>query len=271
VHRLYVPHTSRSALEIIDTEQRRVVASVTGLEEIKGIALTSDPNTVFTSQAGGRVSVVDVSGARVLDTIQTGGEPDAIEYDEPKDLIAVSLGDLKKLAFIDRTTHKVTATVDLPGSPELMAIDVNSGKVYIAIHDKDEIGVVDPATLDVNPIYKGCDIKAPTGIIFDESQGLMFVASTKQLNIVDVLVDKCKGAIDLGSGTDQIAFNRHRHHVYTANGGSGNITVVDSVSLLPLGIVGTGPGASTIAADNSEDNVYVAVARSGVIAVFHDP
>ena len=271
VHRLYVPHSSRSALEVIDTDQMRVVASVTGLPEIKGIALTSEPNTVFTSEGTGTVSVIDVSSAQVVDTIQTAGSPDAIVYDQPKDLVAVSLGDAKKLAFIDRSTHKVTGTADLPGNPELMSVDPKSGDVYISIHDKDEIGVVDPTTLEVNPIYKGCDIKAPTGIIFDDSQGLMFVASTKELNIVDVLVDKCKGAVDLGSGTDQIAFNAHRHHIYAANGGSQNLTVVDSQSLQPVGVIGTGPGAGTVAADPTQDNVYVAVARTGEIAVFHDP
>jgi DNA-binding beta-propeller fold protein YncE len=119
--------------------------------------------------------------------------------------------------------------------------------------------------------YKGCDIKAPTGLALDPQRGLLFVAGTAQLNIVDIVIERCLGVVDIGHGTDQIGFNPNTHHVYTADGGSKYMSVIDSATLKPLGVVGTGPSAATMAVDPNTNTVYVAVKRAGIIGVYHDP
>jgi len=269
---LYVPHTSQNALDIIDTKARKVLASIQDLPGIKGVALTSDPAVVFTSNgAEGTVGVVDVSQMKVLSKIRVGGKPDAIEYDPVHDVVAVSLGGPKGVALVDRATYRVKGTVQLPGDPELMAMDRKAGRLFLAIHDKDEVVAIDLGSGEVRSEYKGCDIKSPTGVAYDPEQERLFVASKGQLNIVDLLLDRCLGTVDIGSGTDQIAINPHTHHLYTANAGSKNLSVVDIVTLKPLGIVGTGPGAATLAVDPTTDRVYVAMGPSGIIAIYHDP
>jgi DNA-binding beta-propeller fold protein YncE len=165
----------------------------------------------------------------------------------------------------------VTGTLDVPGKPELMAVNETAGVVYLAINDKNSVIAIDPVSRSITKTLKGCDIKGPTGIAFDADQGLLFVASSPQLIIVDVVIEQCKGVVDIGKGTDQIAFNPHTHHVYTANGGTKDISVVDSISLKPLGVAGTGRGAGTMAIDPTTDMVYVMAARSGIVGVYHDP
>ncbi len=270
--RLYVPHTSANSLDVIDLRDSKVLGSVRDLPRIKGVTLTADPALVFTSNGGdGTVTAVDVEQLRALNKIRVGGRPDAIDYDPLHDLVIVSLAASKKVALIERKTSKVAALIDLPGDPELMAVDAKGGKVYLAIHDKDSVVAIDVGRREVVSTYRGCDIKAPTGVAYDSEQGRLFVASKGQLNIIDVLLDRCLGVVDIGSGTDQIAINPHTHHLYTANAGSKNLSVVDIVTLKPLGIVGTGPGAATLAVDPTTDKVYVALGPSGLIAIYHDP
>jgi DNA-binding beta-propeller fold protein YncE len=270
--RLYAPHGSNDALDIIDIKAGRLAGSVPHLAGIKGIAVTSDPDLVFTSNGGdGTVAVVDATRLEVVKTIHVGGKPDAIEYDPIHDAVVVSLGPTKDVVFIDRTTYKELGRVTLPGQPELMTVDRQAGRIFVAIHDRDEVVVIDGGTLAITFTYRGCDIKAPTGIAYDPDQGRLFVAGTKQLNILDIVLGRCLGVVDLASGTDQIAFNAHTHHVYAANASSKNVSIVDSPTMKPLGIVGTGRDAGTIATDPTTDRVYVAVARAGIIAVYHDP
>jgi YVTN family beta-propeller protein len=124
--------------------------------------------------------------------------------------------------------------------------------------------------------YKGCDIKAPTGVVLDPDNQRLFVAdaivhTANVASVVDVLLDKCLGTVDIDHGPDQAAFNGHLHHLYVANNGSNNLSVIDTVSLKPLGVVGTGKLAATVAADPATDTVWVAVARAGIIAEYHDP
>lgn len=269
---LYVPHTSQNALDVIDTKAGKVLASIQGLAGIKGVALTPDPAVVFTSNGGeGTVGVVEVSQMKVLSKIRVGGKPDAIEYDQIHDVVAVSVGGPKGLALVDRATYKIRATVELPGHPELMAMDRKAGRLFLAIHDKDEVVAIDLGSGEVRLEYKGCDIKSPTGVAYDPEQERLFVASKGQLNIIDLLLDRCLGSVDIGSGTDQIAINPHTRHLYAANGGSKNLSVIDIVTLKPLGIVGTGPDAGSLAVDSTTDRVYVGMAQSGFIAIYHDP
>jgi DNA-binding beta-propeller fold protein YncE len=269
--RLYVPHGSNNTLDIIDVKTQKVVASVSNLPGIKAAAFTPDSDLVFVSNPMSEVTVLDASTLQIVDHIKVDGSPDAIEYDPVHDLILAGLGSTSKMAFIDRSSRKVTGTIDLPGKPELMAVDKRSGLVYLAINDKNEVVQIDPASRTIIKHYRGCDIKGPTGVALDLSQQRLFVASGTALVIIDTLLDKCLGTVDIGAGTDQIVVNEHTHHVYAASGGSKNVSVIDTISLKPLGVAGTGPSAGTIATDPTTDRVYVAVAKAGIIAVYHDP
>jgi DNA-binding beta-propeller fold protein YncE len=269
---LYVAHTSNSTVDIVDVRTKMVAGSIPGVAGVKQIAITPDPNIIFASaSAAGAVLEIDVDARKVLATIPVDGSPDAIDYDPVHDYVVVCLGGAKKVAAIDRKTLKVAGTIDLPGAPELVAIDPQAGRAFVAINDQDSVAAIDLGALRVTSIYKGCDIKAPTGVAYDPAQARLFVADRGLVSVIDVLVDHCLGSVDIGNGVDQITINPQNHHLYTANGGSRNLSVIDIVSLQPLGEQGTGPSGDGVAADPTTSMVYVIVGRAGIIAAYHDP
>jgi len=230
--------------------------------------MTSDP-------ADGMVAVVDVAQRKIVKLIDTGPQPDAIAYDPLNDLVVVALASSNTVKLIDPHTYTAVATIDLPGSPELMDVDPTQGRVFLAINDKDEVIVIDVKSRQITTTFKGCDIAIPTGVAYDPDQQRLYIASrpgnNRELNVIDTLLDRCLGVVDIGFGTDQLAFNSHNHHVYAANGGSKNLSVVDGAALKPLGVVGTGPIAKSVAVDPTTDRVYVLVGRAGIVGVYHDP
>ncbi|HKV30707.1 MAG TPA: hypothetical protein VJT14_06805 [Candidatus Dormibacteraeota bacterium] len=276
VGHLYVAHSSMDAMDIVDIKANKVVGSVSGLRKIHAVALTSDPNIVFTSDpADGMVAAVDVAQRKVLKYVDTGPQPDAIGYDPTNDLVVVALASTNTVKLIDPHTYTVVATIALPGSPELMDLDPTGGRAFLAINSKDEVIIIDVKARQITTTFKGCDIQIPTGVAYDPDQQRLYVASrpgnNRELNVIDTLLDRCLGVVDIGFGTDQLAFNKHNHHVYAANGGSKNLSVIDAVSLKPLGVVGTGPIAKSVAVDPTTDLVYALVGRAGIIGVYHDP
>jgi YVTN family beta-propeller protein len=275
--RLYVPHGSNNALDIVDAGSSTYIGSVQGVSGVKGIALTSDPNIVFTSNGGdGSVSVVDIQALKVLSTIKVGGAPDAIAYDPVHSTVLDSLGSGNSVAFIDEKTRTLTGTLSLPGSPELMAVDPTQGRVFLSINDMAEVVVIDPGSRSIVTTFKGCNINSPTGLVYDADRQRLFVVnsivhSANVVSMIDVLLDRCLGTVDVDHSPDQAAFNPKLHHVYVANGGSNDLSVIDSDSLKPLGVIGTGRQAGTVAADPTNDRVFVAAPIAGLIAVYHDP
>jgi len=276
VGRLYVSHSSMDAIDIIDVKTNKVSGSVSGLFKVHAVALTADPNIVMTSDpADGMVAVVDVAQRKIVKLIDTGPQPDAIAYDPLNDLVVVALASSNTVKLIDPHTNTAVATIDLPGSQELMDVDPTQGRVFLAINDKDEVIIIDVKSRQITTTFKGCDIAIPTGVAYDPDQQRLYIASrpgnNRELNVIDTLLDRCLGVVDIGFGTDQLAFNRHNHHVYAANGGSKNLSVVDGAALKPLGVVGTGPIAKSVAVDPTTDRVYVLVGRAGIVGVYHDP
>jgi YVTN family beta-propeller protein len=275
--RLYVPHESNNALDVIDADSDKYIGSVQGLAGIKAVALTSDPNIVFTSNGGdGTVAVVDVQAMKVLTSISVGGAPDAIVYDPVHSTIVDSVRGPDQVAFIDEKTRALAGMLSLPGSPELMAVDPFKGQIFLSIHDKSEVVLIDPVSRSIMTTFKGCDINSPTGLVYDSDRQRLFVVnsiahSANVVSVIDVLLDNCLGSVDVDHAPDQAAFNPHVHHLYVANAGSNNLSVIDSASLKPLGVVGTGRQSASVAADPSNDRVYVAAQIAGIIAVYHDP
>jgi DNA-binding beta-propeller fold protein YncE len=269
---LYLAHLSANAVEIIDIKSGKYVGSVGGTTDIKGIALSADPNIIYTSDgASQKVGKVDVTQRKLVKEIDVGGSPDAITYDPVHDLVLASLVNIHSLAVIDAKTDTVKANIALPGAPELTALDPKTGNLYQAITDQNEVVLIDIAAQQITYTYKGCDINAPKGIVYDADQGRLFVASKAVLSVIDLLVDRCLGSVDIGSGSDQLAINPARHHVYVPSSGSRNMTIVDSNTFRPIGQVGTGPAACCVAVDPRTDNIYVTVGRAGILAVYHDP
>src|SRR5207245_8675044 len=207
-------------LEVIDVRSRKLVGRVAGLVSIKAIALTKDPNIVYTSESSGSIGVVDVPGLKLIKTLDLGGSPDAIEYDPVHDIVLVGLASDKKVAFLDATAVTLLGTMSLPGSPELMTVDQTTGVVYLAIHDLNEVVKIDPVNRSILKTLKGCDIKAPTGVAYDPDQCLLFVASSGNLAVIDLVIEQCRGGIDIGRGNDLIAFTSHTHYDSTTVGGS---------------------------------------------------
>jgi DNA-binding beta-propeller fold protein YncE len=210
-----------------------------------------------------------------LKYIDTGPQPDAIAYDPTNDLVVVALASTNTVKLLDPHTYAVVATIVLPGTPELMDVDPTGGRAFLAINSKDEVIIIDVKARQITTTFKGCDIQIPTGVAYDPDQQRLYVASrpgnNRELNVIDTLLDRCLGVVDIGFGTDQLAFNKHNHHVYAANGGSKNLSVIDAVTLKPLGVVGTGPIAKSVAVDPTTDLVYALVGRAGIVGVYHDP
>ncbi len=276
---LYLAHLSMASLDIVDIKSRRVIGSVSGTTDIKGVALSSDPNIVFTSDGASQsVGVVDVQKLQLIKQIPVGGSPDAIIYDPGHDVVLASLANIHSLAVIDAKTYGVKASIALPGSPELTALDVKGGRLFQSINDLDEVVVIDIASQQITTTYKGCDLNGPKGLVYDADQGRLFVANAPTLksgspvvSIIDVLLDRCLGSVDIGAGPDQVGLNPGRHHVYVASSSARNISVIDSKSFQPLGVVGTGPSAGSVVVDPRTDDVYTTIGRAGVVAIYHDP
>src|SRR5207302_11422797 len=173
---LYIAHLSAAQVDIVDTKAQSVIGSIHGTTDVKGIALSADPNIIYTSDGATQtVGKIDVAKRKLIKEIPVGGSPDAIAYDPVHDLVLASLVNIHSLAVIDAKTDAIKADIALPGAPELSAVDPKTGNLYQAIIDQNEVVLIDVVALQITSTFKGCDLNQPKGLAYDPDQGRLFV------------------------------------------------------------------------------------------------
>lgn len=144
---LYVSHgTQVNVINKITGDSVGIIENTTG---VHGIAFDAANGKGYTSNGRlNNVYVFDMNTNKVLATIQTGQNPDAIMYEPFCKKIITCNGRSKNLSIIDPVQNKVTDSIDVGGKPET-AVSDGAGKIFVNIEDKNEIVAIDTKTFKV--------------------------------------------------------------------------------------------------------------------------
>jgi serine/threonine protein kinase, bacterial len=151
-HRLYVTNQTDGTLSVIDTSARTTVATVRVGTSPKGVTVDADTNTVYVANfEAASISVIDATTNTVRTTVQTGNYPFAITVDAVRKLLYTAntppLTDPTRpvsAAAIDTRTFASTVITGVGKIPGALALDIDSGALYVADYDGGKVYVVKP-------------------------------------------------------------------------------------------------------------------------------
>jgi DNA-binding beta-propeller fold protein YncE len=111
------------------------------------------------------------------------------------------------------------ATIDLQGRPQQIAWDPTQHVAYVAVEDRSEIVVLDPANAS-QPITKRFKVEAsqPTGLAFDPSSRKLFVAVRYAVLQMDPDAGVEVARAPAAAGTDTLWFDDASKRLYAAAG-----------------------------------------------------
>ncbi len=266
--RLYVAHGSR--VEVLDTVTGKVIGQISDTPGVHGIALAVDYGHGFTSNGADRsVTMFDLPTLRPLMVIRyTGVKPDAIEYDpETRHVFVVNGGATSDLTIIAPDTGAIVGSVSLQGGKlEQLAFD-GHGRAFVNDEDQSAVQVFDTHALKPMARWSVAPGEGPTGIAYDATHHRLFVAcGNRQLIALNADSGAVVATLPIGAEPDGAAFDRGRNLIFVSNR-DGTLTVVheegpDRYTVLQN--VATGPGARTMALDNTSGRIYLPSARFGV-------
>ncbi|MBV9242380.1 MAG: YncE family protein, partial [Acidobacteria bacterium] len=184
--RLYVSHGSQAV--VIDTATDKVIGSIPKTNGIHGIAF--GPEYGFTTNGrDNAVTMFELSSMKVMSTIPTGKNPDALVYDKATNRVFVFTPGSNDCTVIDATSGKVAGTVALPGKPEF-AVSDEKGKVYVNLEDKDSIVEIDSKNMKVLNTWSIAPGDGPSGLAIDNKTHRLFAACDGQMVAVDANTGK---------------------------------------------------------------------------------
>lgn len=263
-NKLYVSHgTQVNILDKMTGDSLGVIPNTIG---VHGIAFVPSLNKGFTSNGRlNTVTVFDLTSNKILDSIPTGENPDAIFYDDYSKKIITCNGRRKDLSVIDPETDKVTATIALTGKPET-AVSNGEGKIFVNNEDKSEIAVVDITSNKVIANWPISPGEAPSGLSIDKKNNRLFAGCDNKLLMVGDATDgNIIAKLPIGDGCDGTAFDSSSGIVYSSNG-DGTLTVLKEISknnYKVLENIQTKRGARTLCVDPDSHYIYLPTADFG--------
>ena len=291
-HRYYLADRTNKAIDIFDTRTDKYLGRVAGFVGFDKSNDNAGPNGVVTANSGSQiwagdgdstVKVIDVKTMKIVDTIKTGGEAraDELGYDPKDQIIAIAnnADEPPFLSFIStKPGHKILGKLVMEhfsDGMEQTAYNPADGLFYTDVPelDKDKtkggLMVTDPKTAKVVKMIP-VDSCVPHGIAFGKNGNVYLGCNAgvprlglpaKQV-VVDIKTGKVTDIPGVG-GSDESSVNNKLDQYYSAlNGNPGGpiLSVVDAKTNTLVQKIPTGPGAHSVAANESNGRVYVPIA-----------
>jgi len=257
--RLYIAHMNADQLVVFDVKKREVIANLDGFPNVHGVWAVPEINRVYASATGEhKLAVVDM---RTLKSIATPGPinyPDGIAYAPTVKRVFVSDEHGDADAVIDATTNTMITTIPLGGGAGNTVYDPTTGHILVAVHEKNELVSIDPATAKIIGHHPVKGVESPHGIVLDVEARLAFVAGEESntLAVLDLTNGQVLAVYPVGKDPDVLAFDPGLKQLYVS-AESGEVTVFreNGNTLVKVGTLSM-PHAHTVAVDPKTHSVY---------------
>jgi len=176
--RIFVAHTARDCVEVIDHDAQKHIATLPGFSGVAG-AVVDDGEVLATNRGAASIAWLDAATLETKTVLKTGARPNGAAIVKRRALgIAACIGDehetptLQSFALNDR---KKRAVIDLPGRPRWCVTDAAAERVFLCIREPSMVLV--GSLPDLNPV---AEWKLPSGgahgLDIDHSRGRLYAA-----------------------------------------------------------------------------------------------
>jgi DNA-binding beta-propeller fold protein YncE len=255
--RVFIAHTARNTLEVVDADSSRHFVTLPGFPEAAGV-VAAEGRVLITNRGSAGLACVDARTLQTRIVLDTAPRPNGVAI-APSLQVAVA-------ACIGDETHKPQLQVlglggdrrwaiELPGRPRWCVVDAKQERVFLAIRDPSMVLVARlPELTDVQ--HWPLPSQGAHGMDIDHQANLLYVACDGgSLVEVDARSGETRRQWPLPGGPDATFFNPASGLVHVAIGDPGLIQSVDPRSNTSTQFT-TARGATTTALVEP-DRLYV--------------
>ena len=228
--RIFVAHTARDCVEVIDHDAQKHIATLPGFSGVAG-AVTDDGEVLVTNRGAASIAWLDATTLETKAVLKTGARPNGAAIAKRRALgIAACIGDehetptLQSFALNDRRQR---ATIDLPGRPRWCVTDATAERVFLCIREPSMVLVA--SLPDLKPV---ADWKVPSGgahgLDIDHSRGRLYAACDDGAVVeIDSTFGQVTNLWPIAGAPDVTFFNPATGRVHVAIGEPGLVETID--------------------------------------------
>jgi YVTN family beta-propeller protein len=268
--RLFVAHTARDCVEVIDRDAGRHVATLPGFPEAAGV-VAADGQVLVTNRGSAGLAWIDAHTLKVRAVFDTGRRPNGVAFSPRLGLAAVAcIGDdvhgpeLRVVGLNASRQH----SIDLPGRPRWCVTDAGGTRLFLAIREPSMVLAARlPELREVQ--HWALPSHGAHGMDIDHGTGLLYVACDGGALVeLDTTAAAVRRQWPLAGEPDATFFNPATGLVHVAIGKPGLIQSIDPRSGASNEFT-TATGAKTTAL-GAPDRLYVLSPAHGGVLVLAD-
>jgi DNA-binding beta-propeller fold protein YncE len=276
--RIYVAHTANDAVDVIDVDAQRHVASIPGLRAVAGALPAEAPDLVFTSNRGeNTVGIFSPSAEAVVEKVAVGVRPNGLAHDPGRGrLLVAHVGEPGvpascTVSVLDVPGRRRLADLVVPGRTRWTVFDPAAGVFHVNIADPPSVVVVDAGDPPRLRRLVSVPHAGPHGLDLDADRRRLYCACDAGVLVeLDADGGPVLAAEPIAGVPDVVFFNAVLGRVYVAIGDPGVIEVFDVAPLRRRQTVPTEAGAHTLAFDAARSVVYAFLPATHRAAVYAD-
>ena len=268
--RVFIAHTARDCIEVIDHDAGRHLATLPGFPGVAG-AVADDGQILATNRGNASIAWLDAVTLETRTVFKTGGRPNGAVIVARSGLgIAACIGadgetpTLQLYGLHDRK-H---ISIDLPGRPRWCVTDAEAGRVFLAIREPSMVLVAQLPDLGAVTHWK-IPSSGAHGLDIDHVRGRLYVACDDGTVVeMSSTSGEVTNVWPIGGPPDVTFFNPATGLVHVAIGDPGLVDSIDPRNGRTTRTV-TGAGAHTTALV-APDQLYVISPAHGGVLVLSD-
>ena len=227
--RVFVAHTGKNCVEVIDHDTGKHIATLPGFPEVAGV-VANDGVVLVTNRGAASLAAVDARTFGTRTIFKTGPKPNGVAIVAQRHLgIAACIGDdahppSLHVVSLESDQHY---SLSLPGHPRWCVTDATGQRLFLAIREPSMVLVATlPELGDVQHWSLPC--AGAHGLEIDQERDRLYVACD-DANLVEVEI--ATGAVTnrwpLAGAPDVTFFNPRTGHIHVAIGKPGVVQTID--------------------------------------------
>lgn len=233
---VYICASDSDAVQVMDPVTGQILHDLPSGEDPEQFVLAPDGRHLYIANEDDAITtVVDTETRRVVAQIDVGIEPEGMAI-SPDGTIAITTSETTNMAhWIDTETQELFANTLVDSRPRHAEFVKNGSELWVSSEIGGTITVFDVATqaekakidFDLPNIHP--DRVQPVGFEFTPGDRTAFVAlgPSNHLAVVNADTYTVEDYILVGRRVWHMAFNAERTQLFTTNGLSGDVTIVD--------------------------------------------
>lgn len=237
--RVYICASDSDAVQVMDPNTGKILHDLPSGEDPEQFVLHPDDTHLYIANEDDAITtVVDTKTGKVVAQIDVGVEPEGMAV-SPDGKVAITTSETTNMAhWIDTETHQLFANTLVDSRPRHAEFAKDGAELWVSSEIGGTITVFDAATQaethKINFEVRGVhpDRVQPVGFKFTPGDDYAFVAlgPANHIAVVNAKTYEVEDYILVGRRVWHMAFNGDNSQLFTTNGVSGDVTVIDVAS-----------------------------------------